>query len=377
MKKQMKIHLITLAAFPFTSAESIHLAMFSKAMAEICDFTLVTAKKLWRPITFFKNIEHQYGIKNDTFKQNKYLQVTPKNNYFLKKSLSQAKKESAIVYARQGVVARHARIMQLSTIWEIHSLPNSNDLIFIAEELGNNFLKKIVVISHALKTDIIKKATLSLEQANNIIVAPDAADDSKFKASPLNTKKPKIGYVGSSFKGKGIEIVVPLAKLLPEITFEIYGVNEDDKLLTEFRPLPDNITWHGKIPYAQIPKAMESFEIALLPNQPNIYMADGTDIGQYTSPMKLFEYMACGKAIIASDLDILKEVLVHNKNALLVPHNDIQAWKEAVEILKNDNEFFSNLTCNAKEDFMNNYTYHARAKNIVMEIHAEINQIEK
>lgn len=365
MKNHEKVHLITLAAFPFTSAESIHLAMFSKAMAEICDFTLVTAKKIWRPKTFFKEIEKQYGIKNDCFKQRKYLQMSPKDSSFLKKSLHQAKKESAIVYARQCIVARRAKSMQLSTIWEIHSLPTPHDLNFIATELGNSFLKKIVVISHALKLDIIKKAALSSEQASNIIVAPDAADDTKFSTTPLNVEKPKIGYVGSSFKGKGVEIVVPLAKLLPEITFEIYGVSKDDKSLIEFNPLPSNITWHGKIPYAQIPKAMENFDIALLPNQPNIYMADGTDIGQYTSPMKLFEYMACGKVIVSSDLPIIREILVADYNAKLVSHDDLISWSEEIsKILKNPELMFF-LSRNAKKDFLDKYTYIARSRNIL------------
>ena len=361
------VHLITLAAFPYTSAESIHLAMFSKAMAQLCNFTLVTPAKIWRPITFLKNVESRYGVPNRCFKQKKYLQTSIKGKRFLKLALRGAKRESAIVYARQAVVVKEALAMQLSTIWEIHSLPCLSDLQFIAAKLNGPDFKMIVVISQALKNDSVSFSGLSEPISRKIIVLPDAADESRFSVRQLNTDNPKLGYVGSAFKGKGIEIVVPLAKILSEFSFEVYGVGAGDESLDAFRPLPPNINWHGKISYADVPKALISFDIALLPNQPNIFITDGTDIGKYTSPMKLFEYMAAGRAIVASDLPIIREIL-NETNAVLVPHNDVYQWGERIRQLAGNHELLRQLAEQGNTDFVRYYTYLGRVNSILKSI---------
>lgn len=368
MKTQKRIHLITLAAFPYSSAESIHLAMFSKAMASLCDYTLVTPVKAWRPRTFSKKLASYYGIANNCFRQTKYLQLLPSPGRFLKCALGQAKKSGAIVYARQSIVAQKAIEQDISIMWEVHELPTQKELNFIGCYLKSRFFLRIVVISNALKEEIVNQIPAIKLIANKIIVAPDAADPEKFQEN-LNlldrtNKSLRIGYVGSGFEGKGLEVIVPLAERMGQLEFDVYGVCENDPNLKRFSNIPKNINWHGKIKYSKVIKEMAGLDIALLPNQPNIFISNGVDIGKYTSPMKMFEYMAAEKAIIASDLPILREVLINNKNCLLVKHDDIDGWKNAIHQLM-DSELRAAISRQARVDFMEKYTYVTRAKKII------------
>lgn len=79
----------------------------------------------------------------------------------------------------------------------------------------------------------------------------------------------------------------------------------------------------------------------------------------------MFEYMAAGKAIIASDLDVLREILVHQKNALLCPPDDPAAWAHSLNKLNEDRRLLSALGQQAKQDFQQNYTWSIRAQYIL------------
>ena len=60
------------------------------------------------------------------------------------------------------------------------------------------------------------------------------------------------------------------------------------------------------------------------------------DITKFTSPLKLFDYLANGKVIVCSDISVLKEILKENKNAIFVKNfTKTLAWKTEIEKIKN------------------------------------------
>jgi glycosyltransferase involved in cell wall biosynthesis len=83
------------------------------------------------------------------------------------------------------------------------------------------------------------------------------------------------------------------------------------------------------------------------------------------SPLKIFEYMAAGKAIIASDLPTLREVLRDRDNALLVPPDDLDAWTRAVCELAADAAERQRLGARALSDFAGQHSWQARAHRIM------------
>jgi glycosyltransferase involved in cell wall biosynthesis len=81
--------------------------------------------------------------------------------------------------------------------------------------------------------------------------------------------------------------------------------------------------------------------------------------------MKLFEYMATGKAIVASDLPVLGEVLRNGENALIVPVSEIDAWEDAIRRLGSDEQMRIRLGRAARQECLSKYTWAGRADNVL------------
>ncbi len=90
----------------------------------------------------------------------------------------------------------------------------------------------------------------------------------------------------------------------------------------------------------------------------------GPDTSKYMSPLKMFEYLATGKPIIASNLEVIKEILVNERNALLFEPDNISKWCDAIERLKSDSQFACNLGVNARDD-VRRFTWSERSNRIL------------
>ena len=101
----------------------------------------------------------------------------------------------------------------------------------------------------------------------------------------------------------------------------------------------------------------------MMPYQHKVAASSGGDISRYLSPMKLFEYMACGRAILSSNLQVLKEVL-NPQNAVLLPPDDVDAWTGEIQNLRSNHDRLEQLAIQAKKDAAQ-YTWKARAERIL------------
>ena len=105
-------------------------------------------------------------------------------------------------------------------------------------------------------------------------------------------------------------------------------------------------------------------DILLAPYQQNLQIANkGENTSGFMSPLKIFEYMAAKKAIICSDLPVLREVL-NDSNAILVSPLKIQEWIAAIEKLMDD-RIRARFAASAYDDVKKNYTWNKRAHNIL------------
>ena len=84
----------------------------------------------------------------------------------------------------------------------------------------------------------------------------------------------------------------------------------------------------------------------------------------YTSPLKLFEYMAAGRPVVSSDLPVLREVLTDERNALLYPSRDPAALAAAVRHARRTARWRGQLTEQALQD-VRHYAWEARAQRII------------
>jgi glycosyltransferase involved in cell wall biosynthesis len=135
-----------------------------------------------------------------------------------------------------------------------------------------------------------------------------------------------------------VEIILEMARRLPEVAFLLVGGEPEE--VTKLRDAVQsrglgNVFLTGYVPNAELPRYHAACDVFLMPYQRRVAASSGGDIARYLSPMKLFEYMACGRPILCGDLPVLREVL-NPENAVLLPPDDVEAWVEALESLKND-----------------------------------------
>ncbi len=81
---------------------------------------------------------------------------------------------------------------------------------------------------------------------------------------------------------------------------------------------------------------LRSYDVLIAPYQEKVCVhGGGGDVATWMSPLKIFEYMAAGRPIVASDLPVLREILEDGRNALLVSPGDVDAWCIALNKLRN------------------------------------------
>ncbi len=248
-------------------------------------------------------------------------------------------------------------------VWEAHGLPAGGWTRRLWRRLAAApGLSRLVVISAELRRRF--EGLDLLPGHGDVVVAHDAADPvaAGRPPPPLAGRRPRLGYVGHLYPGRGIEILAGLAARLPECEIHAVGGSEAD--LARWRGLspPANLIFHGFVPPARLAVIYDRFDILLMPYQTRVTIAGGrSDTSAWMSPMKLFEYMAMGRPIVASDLPVLREVLVDEANSLLVPPDRIDAWEGAVRRLLEDPSLGRRLGERARAEQRERYTWEARA----------------
>jgi glycosyltransferase involved in cell wall biosynthesis len=157
-----------------------------------------------------------------------------------------------------------------------------------------------------------------------------------------------------------------MAANLPDVIFFLVGGEPGDveRLRAESisRGL-DNLTLTGFILNADLPRYQAACDVLLMPYQKQVAASSGGDIAQYLSPMKVFEYLACGRAILSSDLPVLREVL-NEQNAVLLPPDDVGAWSKAIRNLRDNPHLRQSLSEQARNDAQQ-YSWVARAARLL------------
>jgi glycosyltransferase involved in cell wall biosynthesis len=273
-----------------------------------------------------------------------------------------------LVFSRSLLGALSALLAGANVVLEVHQPMRDSGflqgLIFKWIVRHKRF-QRLVVITHALKEWHLQQKLLS---ADSIHVAPDGAelpvvDMSGGVRGSTEAANFSVGYVGSLHQGKGMEVVLPLAQLLADVDFHVVGGS--DAQLREWRGKAAglaNLSFHGFMPPADVHAFMLDMDVLLAPNQQVVKGVGGSDIGRWTSPLKIFEYMAACKPILASDLPVLREVLLHEANCLLCTADSPEQWAAAVRRLRDDPALGQHLAERAHADLLGKYSWGCRAR---------------
>jgi len=222
-------------------------------------------------------------------------------------------------------------------------------------------LAVVVVISAAL-ADHLESAFPAL--GGRIIIAHDGADDRDATPAPARTPGAplEVGYVGSLYRGKGVELLEALAPRVAH-RFTVVGAGAEQRRETAH---PLNLRYEAAVAHADVPALLARFDVLIAPYQRAVIAADGrTDTARWMSPLKLFEYMAARRAIVTSDLPVIREVLQDGETAVLCDPDDLSAWAGALDRLHRNQALRSAIAEEGYQRFRSQHTWRRRAEAIL------------
>lgn len=210
--------------------------------------------------------------------------------------------------------------------------------------------------------------TLGVDE-DKLLVAHNGHDPALFADKPdraelrrklgLPVDSPLVVYAGHVNLTKGLTRVVDMARRLPHVCFALVGSDGRGvvEALASRRPNVRIIEWQ---PFSTVTDYLVAADVLLQPPS-NVPLSL---VGNTVLPMKLFLYLAAGRAIVAPDLPDMRELLRHDENALLVPAGDFRGAADAIERLVRDPSLAERLSAAARADSLG-LTWDARAKRIV------------
>lgn len=273
-----------------------------------------------------------------------------------------------LIYSRDEYFLPFFLRYSANVVWEAHTLPSQRSRYVKYW----NRCRAIVVISKGLMEELVKIGV----PKEKILVAPDGIDVTKFEIRnskleirnslrlPLNKKI--VMYTGQLFDWKGADVLLEVARQVksqkskvesPVFVF-VGGVKEDVERFKHNAQGLDNVLILGQQPHGKIPLYQRAADVLVLPNKKGSAVSE-----RWTSPLKLFEYMASGVPIVASNLPSIREVL-NESNALLIEPNNPEALAQGIHNALHNDEFAKRISTKAFED-VQQFTWGKRAERIL------------
>ena len=234
-------------------------------------------------------------------------------------------------------------------------------------------LRAVVTISDALRDDLVADAGVP---ATLVHVLPEAARPRSdadlaapapdWVATGTRAGALQVGHTGSLYEGRGVELMVAVARALPDVDLHLLGGPADvADALRRRSDLPANVLVHGLRTATDAQRLQAAMDVLLAPYARSVATPGGVDTARWMSPMKVFEYLAAGRAIVCSDLPVLREVLDDDATALLVDPEDPDAWTAAIARLRDDAALRGRLGRQGRALHAERYTWEARTAGLI------------
>lgn len=251
-------------------------------------------------------------------------------------------------------------------------LEDTERLLFQAADL-------IVVVSEVLKEDMVRFGV----STDKILVNPNGVEEDLFRPDAPNQDTIReryglapddtlVGFIGSFGVWHGVpvlaEAVPKVRKKSDKVSFLLIGDGElrpeqEKKLQTYVAD--HSVVFTGRIPHHEAPAHLAACDILASPHVPN---ADGTRF--FGSPTKLFEYMAMERAIVASNLEQIGQILRDGQDAVLTKPGDSGELAEAILALAKNPKQRLKLAKAARAKALAEYTWKANADHVFNRLRA-------
>ena len=370
-----KIFSIFHGRFPSEKAASLFAAKGSEAFAKIgTEVTLIVPRRIWRekinPYKYYnleKNFKIIYLPTLDFFAAPLIRKIAFPTSFLIFSFFSfiyllfKAGRQD-IIYSNESLPILFASFYFSNTSYELHDFPE-----------GNKFFYKLLFrrIRHLLITNKWKAEKVVREfnvPEKKIILERNAVDVKEFdipigkiearKKLGLPIEKQIAVYTGHLYSWKGTDTLAEAVRALPSMLMIFVGGTDPDieRFKTLFGSI-ENIMLVGHKEHAEVPYWQSVADVLILPNTAK------EDISKfYTSPMKMFEYMASRRPIVATDIPSIREVLNDNNAIIVVPDN-AESLAEGITKAFSDSKLRETITARAYAD-VESHTWEKRAKRI-------------
>ena len=283
-----------------------------------------------------------------------------------------------IYYSRDSIIlSLLARLRAKSAlVYEAHQFPASGRGAALQRQVVTN-VGSVIAVTPRLREDLI--GMRGADPARTI-VAHDGVRRARFdQLRDQAAARGQIGWSQGAFivgyvgrlqtlgMDKGVGLLVEALAAVDGACLALVGGPDDIAVSLRNRWLdlgmpPERFLYAGHVPPDEVPLYLSAFDVCALP------LPAETHFAKYASPMKLFEYMAAGRAIAASDLPSWSDVARDRETALMLPPNDVAAWSEAINSLRHDEDLRIRLGRCARERALEQYSWDVRAERILAHI---------
>ena len=365
----MKISYFSDSAIPSRSPNSVHVMKMGQALATLDNRVVLHCKLTTQclpalDIHAFYDVKPVFNIKR--FPWGMFPGSGRMYNYALPGLVWMENYD--VAYCRSLIAAFYSTLFRRPTIFEMHEPFDKR-----GAKLHKMFVKvindehcRIVVISDALRQYLITSYAVP---ETRILVCHDAADPIDVSVEPFSTNRFSVGYVGSLYPGKGMELISTISGKLPKVDFHIVG-GLPEQIAQWKERLGDvkNVIFHGFRTQKELPKFLLSYDVLIAPYQSTVVVSENkgsNNLALWMSPLKLFEYMSSGKPIVTTRLPVIEEIIEHGSTGILCDADDPDNWVEEIERLRNDSALRNRLASEARKKFVKHHTWVQRSKEIV------------
>ncbi|MBI3763487.1 MAG: glycosyltransferase family 4 protein [Chloroflexi bacterium] len=376
---------------PGEKAHAIQIMQTCAALAAQVDVCLVHARRTTRPwLRQVTDLRSYYGLPCDVRRRTipsldlfylpsrlpfrrlpalRFVFVIQMLTYHLALIPFLLKSRADVYYTRDTMTAALLVLLRRNcrVFLETHSFPSSRSGLTLQRWLVGHVSGLIVLTQELAK----HYAQLGCPP-RRIAVVPDAVDAEAFEQCSATDSRQRSGiepgdaiimYVGQMYSWKGVDVLVAAASKLPAKcqVWLVGGTPEElprvEKLIGDLAAR--NVTLKGYVTPSEVPGYLSLASVLVLPN------SGKADVSRYyTSPLKMFEYLAAGRPIVASDLPSLREVLRDGENALLFRADDPDALAAAIRCVLEDASLAERLARQGRSD-AKAYSWPARARAIL------------
>lgn len=359
----MKVVFINNLRLPTEKAYGQSIANMAKALADIgievevmgvkspeslnfFDFYNLRPNFIFIPLNYFKFLPYHMGRIADYINRLLFIFLLSKQRF----------SKSDILVTRQPEIAWFLGLRGYEVVFDAHRFPErfGRVLIYLIKRV-----KFVSVNSHGTAE--------AFERANfyRLKVLPNGVDLNKFLNLPVKEDFGNTAlYLGHLYNWKGIRVILDAAAEAPEIKFKIAGGpdKERENLINEVKKRQlNNVEFIGVIKPSEVPKQLSLADIL-------IYSASANSVEAkfYTSPIKLFEYLAAGRPIVAADLPSVREIVTEREVTFYTPGDQVSLVSALREI--QTNQTVAKTKAQAGLELIKKYTWEERAKKLLAEI---------